>query len=127
MFMGGSESVNRRRRRLLNLAVQNRPCLLAVVTDGVSGPRQFQVDQQQVISELIFANEFCDGFAFASSFGSDQFDLRSQRPVALYAVKACSCAVVRSDRDFDYVFRFLILLRLDWGRPPGRQTETENE
>src|SRR5262245_53986774 len=124
MFMGGSERLDRRLRRLLNLAVQNRPGLLAVETDGVSGARQFEVDQHQVISELLFANEFHDGLAFASPVGSDQFDLRPQRPVALYAIKTRASAVVGPDRELYDVFRFWILLRLDSGRPAGRQIET---
>src|SRR5262249_57363236 len=96
--------------RLLNFTVLYRPSLLAVEPDDIPRARQFEVDHQQVFGELPFANELRHRFAFAGSFGGEEFDQRSQRPVALYAVKR-RAAAVKEYRAFDDIFRLRLLLR----------------
>src|SRR5262249_11034930 len=126
VFMGGTKSRDRILGRLLKFAVLYRPRLLAVETDDIPRARQFQVDHQQVFGELRLADEFRHRLAFLGAFGGEEFDQRSQRPVALYAVQRRAAAVIEY-RAFDDVFRLRLLLRAGVSRPDDRRREEERE
>src|SRR5262245_50452230 len=127
VFMRGTKSRNRLLGRLLNFTVLNRPGFLAVETDDVPRARQFEVDHQQVFGEFRLANEFRHRLALARPFGGEEFDQRSERPVALYAVKhrAAAAIGVYEYRTFDDVFGLRLLLRSGVSRPDYRRREEE--
>ena len=125
-FSAGMDQGNRVGRRLLNLAVLNRPGLFAVEADDISRARQFEVNHQHVFGELLFADKLGDRFTFAHAVGSEEFDQRAQCAITLNGVKR-SAAAVSQNRALDDVFGFRILVCPDASQDAKRQTKTKSD